>query len=86
MPMALAMAGWSILLFALSALAFTLTPYAVLIASVVIALLTVWLVNRLGHILEGIGGGDICGTGIVIAETLTVLALAIIAQLGPTLP
>lgn len=86
MPMAITMAALAIGGFGATAWGLGLAPVSAVVTGIVVAILTSWLVNRLGHILDGIGGGDICGTGIVIAETLVVMALAVIGQLGPTLP
>ncbi|WP_336250751.1 adenosylcobinamide-GDP ribazoletransferase [Stomatohabitans albus] len=36
-----------------------------------------YLINRVSKTLDGIGGGDICGTGIVVAEAMVCLGLAL---------
>lgn len=57
-----------------------LLHFPLLLAAAIMAVPTVialYLINRVSRLLDGIGGGDICGTGIVVAEALVCLGLAL---------
>lgn len=47
---------------------------AIMVVPTVAAL---YLISRVSRMLDGIGGGDTCGTGIVVAEALVCLGLAL---------
>ena len=58
----------------------SLLKFPILLAFAIMAIATIaalYLINRVSRMLNGIGGGDTCGTGIIVAETLVCLGLAL---------